>query len=208
MCGTHHSGTGQLSEPRKEVPLGLAVKRSLFGRCPNCGRTPLFKSYLNQIQSCSNCGAEFGRIRADDAAPWLTIIVVGHVFLPLIFFVNLGAAMPFWAGVWVWAALFSGLSLVVLPRAKGVFIAILWETRAPGVENGWRGNPSRCSRAVTLLSVKVSRGPGGDAVLTMIVDRTGVISFLLPDDMPGQLSETLQKLANWGTDERWNVNAD
>ena len=78
---------------------------------------------------CPNCGAEFGRIRADDAAPWLTIIVVGHVFLPLIFFVNMGALMPFWAGVWVWAALFSGLSLVILPRAKGMFIAILWVMR-------------------------------------------------------------------------------
>ena len=41
----------------------------------------------------------FGRIRADDAAPWGTIIVVGHIFMPLIFFVNLDAFMPFWAGV-------------------------------------------------------------------------------------------------------------
>ena len=112
------------------------VETRLDGRCPNCGKTPLFKSYLKQVDSCSNCGAEFGRIRADDGAPWLTIIVVGHVFLPLIFFVDLGAFMPFWAGVFAWAGLFSALSLVLLPRAKGFFIALLFVTRAPGVENG------------------------------------------------------------------------
>jgi uncharacterized protein (DUF983 family) len=119
-----------------DVPLNLAMKRGFLGRCPSCGQTPLFQSYLNQVQSCSKCGAEFGRIRADDAAPWLTIIVVGHLFLPLIFFINLESVMPFWLGVFSWAALFSGLSLALLPRAKGMFIAMLWVTRAPGFDNG------------------------------------------------------------------------
>src|ERR1700748_144128 len=119
-----------------EVPLGLAVRRGLMGCCPSCGKTRLFTSYLKQMPVCPNCGAEFGRIRADDAAPWATIIVVGHVFLPLIFFVDLKTIMPFWAGVFAWAVLFSALSLALLPRAKGLFIALLWVTRAPGVNNG------------------------------------------------------------------------
>ena len=45
-------------------------------------------------------------------------------------------------------------------------------------------------------SFKVSRGPAGEAVLTMTVGSAGAISFLLPNDMPGQLTEALQKLAN------------
>jgi hypothetical protein len=45
-------------------------------------------------------------------------------------------------------------------------------------------------------SFKLSRGPAGEPVLTMIVGHAGAISFLLPGDMPGQLSEALQKLAN------------
>src|SRR5215469_2729961 len=119
-----------------EISLGLAARRGLMGFCPSCGKTRLFASYLKQIEICPNCGAHFGRIRADDAAPWGTIIVVGHVFLPLIFFVNLEAFMPFWAGVFTWAVLFAGLSVALLPRSKGLFIALLWATRAPGVENG------------------------------------------------------------------------
>jgi len=45
-------------------------------------------------------------------------------------------------------------------------------------------------------SFKVGRGPAGKPVLTMVVGQAGAISFLLPGDMPGQLSETLQNLAN------------
>ena len=60
------------------------MRRGFLGRCPSCGKKPLFRSYLKQVSACSNCSAEFARIRADDAAPWLTIIIVGHVFLPLI----------------------------------------------------------------------------------------------------------------------------
>jgi uncharacterized protein (DUF983 family) len=119
-----------------DVPLDLAMRRGALGHCPSCGKTPLFKSYLKQVDACPCCHAQFGRIRADDAAPWLTIIVVGHLFLPLIFFVNLETIMPFWLGVAAWSVFFSGLSLALLPRAKGMFIALLWVTRAPGVNNG------------------------------------------------------------------------
>jgi len=121
---------------KTEIPLGLAARRGLMGLCPNCGKTKLFASYLKQVEACSNCGAHFGRIRADDAAPWGTIIVVGHIFMPLMFFVSLDAFMPFWAGVTVWAALFAGLSMALLPRSKGLFIALLWATRAPGFDRG------------------------------------------------------------------------
>jgi uncharacterized protein (DUF983 family) len=119
-----------------EIPMSLALRRGALGQCPNCGKARLFASYLKQVEECPNCGASFGRIRADDAAPWGTIIVVGHIFMPLIFFINLETIMPFWAGVFAWCALFAGLSLAVLPRAKGFFIALLWATRAPGVNNG------------------------------------------------------------------------
>ena len=45
-------------------------------------------------------------------------------------------------------------------------------------------------------SFKLGRGPDGEAVLTLTVGQSGKIRFLLPADMPGQLSQALQKLAN------------
>jgi uncharacterized protein (DUF983 family) len=116
-----------------EVSLKTAVARALMGRCPHCGKGKLMKSYLKQVENCSVCGESFGQIRADDAAPWLTIILVGHLFLPLAFLVNLDW-MPTWAAMLSLAALFAGISLAILPRAKMLFIAILWQTRAPGYQ--------------------------------------------------------------------------
>jgi uncharacterized protein (DUF983 family) len=40
--------------------------------------------------------------------------------------------LPTWAAMGLWATLFTAISLAVLPRAKALFIAILWQTRAPG----------------------------------------------------------------------------
>ena len=34
----------------------------------------------------------------------------------------------------VLAVIFMGLCLAILPRSKGLFIALLWATRAPGVQ--------------------------------------------------------------------------
>ena len=114
-----------------DVTLKTASLRALRGRCPCCGQGKLFRSYLKQVENCSVCDEAFGQIRADDAAPWLTIILVGHVFLPFAFMVNVDF-LPTWAAMGLWATLFTAISLAVLPRAKALFIAILWQTRAPG----------------------------------------------------------------------------
>ncbi len=50
--------------------------------------------------------------------------------------------------------------------------------------------------AFKTASFQVGRGPNGEPVLSMIVGTAGKISFLLPDDMPGQLTHALLKLAN------------
>jgi hypothetical protein len=43
---------------------------------------------------------------------------------------------------------------------------------------------------------EIGRGAAGEAVLTLTVRESGKIRFLLPGDMPGQLSQALQKVAN------------
>jgi hypothetical protein len=50
--------------------------------------------------------------------------------------------------------------------------------------------------AFKTTSFEIGRGPDGEVVLTLTVGQSGKINFLLPADMPGQLSESLQKLAN------------
>ena len=117
----------------RDISLKTAIRRAVMGRCPACGEGKLFQTYLKQVDSCAACGEAFGHIRADDAAPWGTLILVGHVFLPFAFMVNVDF-LPTWAAMLLWASLFSLISLAVLPRAKALFLAILWQTRAPGYQ--------------------------------------------------------------------------
>ena len=115
----------------REIELKTAALRGLLGRCPCCGTGKLMRSYLKPVENCAVCGESFGQIRADDAAPWATIILVGHVFLPFAFMVDVDF-LPTWVAMVMWSTLFALISLAVLPRAKALFIAILWQTRAPG----------------------------------------------------------------------------
>lgn len=115
-------------------PLGPAVWRGLRGRCPACGEGRLFARYLKQVEACAACREEFGHIRSDDAAPWLTILVVGHIVVPLMLSVERYTRWPDWVAMVVWPLVALGLVLAVLPRAKGVLISIIWATKAPGSE--------------------------------------------------------------------------
>jgi uncharacterized protein (DUF983 family) len=64
-------------------PLGTALGRGFIGRCPSCGKTHLFNGYLRVVRACTNCAAPLGAARADDAPPYFTILVVGHIVIPL-----------------------------------------------------------------------------------------------------------------------------
>jgi uncharacterized protein (DUF983 family) len=118
----------------EHVDLPLVIWRGVRRRCPRCGQGALFKAYLKQVDTCVVCHEAYAHIRADDAPPWLTILVVGHIVVPLIFVVNSWFFWPNWLVILVWPIVTAALALAVLPRAKGIFVAIIWATRAQGSE--------------------------------------------------------------------------
>lgn len=67
-----------------ERPWKQAVKRGFFGKRLACGEGKIFKSYLKVNDTCPNCGEELHHQRADDAPPYVTIFVVGHIVGALI----------------------------------------------------------------------------------------------------------------------------
>ncbi|NCT40076.1 MAG: DUF983 domain-containing protein [Alphaproteobacteria bacterium] len=100
--------------------------RGIKGVCPNCGRGRLFSRFITQHEMCSECGEDFSDIRADDAPPWLTIFITGHLVVPLI--VEFARHDVFAQSIET--AIVIGVALVsvylILPRAKGLFIAAIW----------------------------------------------------------------------------------
>lgn len=120
------------SEQTIQRSFWLSARRAFAGRCPRCGVSPLFRSYLKPVDNCTHCGEAWSEIRADDAGPWLTILIVGHIIGPLL----VPMARSAWFSPWEMAAILVPatllLSLLILPRAKSVFIAAIWSLRASG----------------------------------------------------------------------------
>lgn len=100
--------------------------RGLCGRCPNCGEGKIFESYLKQVENCTTCQEDIGRLRADDGPAWLTILIIGHIVAPFIAFFALNETLPQWLLMGILFVLIIGLVFLLLPRSKGLFIAALW----------------------------------------------------------------------------------
>ncbi len=107
----------------------LTVLRGMVGRCPCCGEGALFISYLKPIQNCSVCAESFGHVRADDGPAWLTIILVGHILGPLMLWMLPNVAWSEWTIAAFLLSLTLTLSLLILPRAKGFFIGLIWRQK-------------------------------------------------------------------------------
>lgn len=110
-----------------------AVKRGFLGRCPNCGEGHIFGRYLKVRPTCEVCGEDLHHHRADDAPPYVTILVVAHILgFAMVTVLSTWEEMPVWSQVILWPSLVLVLSLVLLPRIKGALIALQWALRMHG----------------------------------------------------------------------------
>jgi uncharacterized protein (DUF983 family) len=106
-------------------PFGLAIARGLRCRCPICGEGNVFNGFLRVAERCGACSAPLGRVRADDAPPYFTIFLVGHIVIPLMLW-----AERLWApDMWVLAAIFlplsAALSVGLIRPVKGATVGLL-----------------------------------------------------------------------------------
>ena len=109
------------------------VLRGLQHRCPGCGAAPLYRRYLKPVARCAACGETFAHLRADDFPPYLTILIVGHLIVPLILLAEQhGASTAFQIAFWLPITL--ALTLALLPRCKGAVIGLMWSLGAAAGE--------------------------------------------------------------------------
>ena len=109
-------------------------RRGARGRCPACGVGRLFKAYLKIRPICAACGHDNGQYPADDAPPYFTILIVGHLVVgPLLAF----HVIFTWPPGLVLAILLPSLAalmLVILPTVKGCVVGVLWAVSKPSSE--------------------------------------------------------------------------
>ena len=116
-----------------ERSVGLAMRRGFLCRCPNCGKGRLFRAYLKVVDACAVCGEDLHYQRADDAPPYITMLVVGHIVIAGVLAAEeLWPHSPMWLGAIVWSLLALALSLLLLPRVKGALVGYQWALRMHG----------------------------------------------------------------------------
>lgn len=115
-------------------PFWTTMNRGMLGRCPNCGEGKLFRAYLKPVESCAHCDERLGHIRSDDGPAWLTIALVTHILGPVLLALLPGNDWPMWLVMALVTVPTVALMLLVLPRAKGFFIAWIWRSGCVGAE--------------------------------------------------------------------------
>ena len=105
---------------------GLYLLRGLLGRCPACGEGHLFRAFVKVADSCEKCGEPFHHQRADDFPAYLTIVLVGHLIVPLAMYVEIAFMLDYWLHAAIWLPLILMLSLGLLQPLKGLIVAMQW----------------------------------------------------------------------------------
>lgn len=110
----------------------LAMRRGISCTCPACGKGSLYRQYLKVADTCPNCAEELHHQRADDAPPYFTMLIVGHVIVAGVLTLEQNYAPPTWVHLSIWIPLLIILSLALLPPIKGALVGFQWAQRMHG----------------------------------------------------------------------------
>ena len=134
----NHSAVIGLPASTGEQSRGSAWRAMYNGarcHCPRCGTGKLFTSYLKVAGDCPSCDLELHHHRADDAPPYFTMFIVGHLLVPLLFFVEVAYQPQWWVHTLLWVPLAIMLTLWLLPITKGAIIGLQWNFGMHGFED-------------------------------------------------------------------------
>ncbi|HEY8263953.1 MAG TPA: DUF983 domain-containing protein [Methyloceanibacter sp.] len=124
-----HITPGSLLPEKRSVgprPVFGSILRGLSLRCPACGKGRLYRRYLKVADQCPSCGEALHHHRADDAPPYFTIAIVGHVVVGLLLAVEIVYRPPLWLHAAIWLPLTVILALILLPPIKGALVGLQW----------------------------------------------------------------------------------
>jgi uncharacterized protein (DUF983 family) len=106
------------------------IHDNLFERADRAFQLP-----MPENDACPHCGEELFHQRSDDAPPYMTISVVGHIIGTFMILVEeFWPDAPIWLHAMVWPTITLILSLWLLPIIKGGLIGHQWALRMHGFE--------------------------------------------------------------------------
>jgi uncharacterized protein (DUF983 family) len=90
------------------------------------------RSYLKVNDTCPVCRQELFHQRADDGPAYLTILLVGHILIPILHITFVTWRPDPLILFTIFAVGGVGLSLYLLPRLKGAVIGFQWARHMHG----------------------------------------------------------------------------
>ncbi len=106
--------------------------RGVRHRCPNCGEAPLYRKYLKVVDTCRGCDHALGQYRADDGPAYFTILLVGHLVIAPMLFLQWIWKAPIWMVLPLTLVPLAGVTLSALPRVKGALVGLLYSLGTTG----------------------------------------------------------------------------
>src|SRR6202042_1744314 len=111
-----------------------ALKRGFRGRCPRCGEGKLFRAFLKVDDHCSVCDLDFTPHRADDLPAYLVIVIVGHIVVPTILWIETDFSPSVPLQLVIYLPFTLVLSLLLLQPVKGAVVGVQWALRMHGFD--------------------------------------------------------------------------
>ena len=100
------------------------------GRCPNCGKAPLFDGFLRIAPRCLACGYDLAASDSGDGPAVFVILIVGFIAVFGAMFTAIAYNPPVWVPLIIWIPVAAVLSLALLRPMKGLMIAAHIRNRA------------------------------------------------------------------------------
>jgi len=96
----------------------------------------MFRAFLKVADHCPDCGEELHHHRADDFPAYCVIFILGHVLIPLVVWVELAYAPPYWLQMLFWLPLIVIAAAALLQPVKGAIVALQWSIGMHGFALG------------------------------------------------------------------------
>jgi uncharacterized protein (DUF983 family) len=106
-------------------------RRVVFGgRCPHCGKGPLFTGMLEVVPVCTACGLNLSEHDAGDGPAVGAIFLLGALTVIGAFLVEFRLEPPFWVHIVLWPALLLPAAVITMRFGKAALIWAQWRHKA------------------------------------------------------------------------------
>ena len=106
------------------------ITSSLLGRCPRCGKGPLFAGYLRIAPRCAHCGLDYALFDVGDGASVFVILIVGFLVIGAALIVEIAWSPPYWVHAVLWLPAIAILTFGGLRLVKSTLMVLQYKHQA------------------------------------------------------------------------------